>query len=91
MLEWISTILFFCGCWLRFRGSPLLLGPGLYRNGFLKALDLRVLVPLSRLVFIIGAWLVLEWISKNAQIAGVGSAVEVGLYYGGFACIRMDF
>ena len=91
MLEWILTILIFCGCWLRFRGSPLLLGPGLYRNGFTKTLDLRVLVPLSRLVFIIGAWLVLEWISKNAQIAGVGSAVEVGFYYWGLGGIRIDF
>ena len=37
-----------------------------------------VLAPLSRLAFIIGAWLVLEWISKSSEFAGVGCAVEVG-------------
>ena len=42
------------------------------------------------LAFIIGAWLVLEWISKKSEFAGAGSAVEVGLYYWVFACIRMD-
>ena len=50
-----------------------------------------MLAPLSRLAFIIGAWLVFESISKSSELAGVGSAVEVGLYYWGLACIRMDF
>ena len=50
-----------------------------------------MLAPLSRLAFIIGAWLVLDCISKSSEIVGVGSAVEVGLYYWGLACIGMDF
>ena len=53
-------------------------GLGLYENGFLKVLNLWVLAPLSRLAFIIEAWLALEWISKSFEFAGVGSAVEVG-------------
>ena len=68
----------------------LLSGLGLYENGFQKALNLWVLVPLARLAFIIGAGLVCEWISKRFEFAGVGSAVEVGFYYRGLACIRMD-
>ena len=54
-----------------------------------------MLAPLSRLAFLIGAWLVLEWISKNFEFVGFGSAVEVGfdsrsfvkgsdLYHNGF-------
>ena len=36
---------------------------------------------------IIWTWLVLHWISKNSEFAGVGSAVEVGFDYRGLACI----
>ena len=52
---------------------------------------LRLLAPLSRFAIIIGAWLVSEWIYKNSRFAGVSSAVEVGFYYWGLDCIRMDF
>ena len=30
-------------------------------------------------------------ISKSSEFASVGSAVEVGFYYRGLACIRMNF
>ena len=50
----------------------MLSGPGLYDNGFPKVLNLRVLAPLSKLAFIIGAWLVLECISENSECVGVG-------------------
>ena len=50
----------------------MLSGPGLYDNGFPKVLNLGVLAPLSRLAFIIGAWLVLECISENSECVGVG-------------------
>ena len=50
-----------------------------------------MLAPLSKLAFIIGAWLVLEWISESSEFAGVGSAVEVGFDYRGLACITGDF
>ena len=82
--EWLSESSEFAGV------GFLLSGLGLYENGFQKVLNLWVLVPLSRLAFIIGAWLVLEWISKRFEFAGVGSAVEVGFYYRGLTCIRMD-
>ena len=76
-------------------------GLGLYSNGFLKVLNLRVLAPLSRLAFLIGTWLVLERIFKSSEFAGVGSAVEVGFYnvgtavevgfyYRGLACTKMS-
>ena len=51
---------------------------GLYWNGFFKVLNLRVLAPLSRMAFIIGAWLVSEWLPKSSEFARVGSTVEVG-------------
>ena len=62
----------------------MLLERGLHENGFLKVLNLWMLAPLSRLAFIIGAWLVLEWISKNFEFVGFGSAVEVGFDYRSF-------
>ena len=71
--------------------SAFIIGAWLVSDGFLKVLNLLMLAPLSRLAFIIGAWLVLEWISKSSEFAGVASAVEVGLYHWGLACIRMDF
>ena len=95
------------------RGWLLLSGRGFYWNGLLKVLTLQVLALLSSLAFIgffIGAWLLLEWISKTSEVGfyyrarlvleciskssefvGVGSAVEVGLYYWGLACVGMDF
>ena len=57
------------------------MGLRFYKNGFLKVLDLQVLAPLSKLAFIIGAWFVLEWMSKSSEFAGDGSAVHVGLCY----------
>ena len=37
-----------------------------------------MLAPLSRLAFVIEAWLVLEWIFQSPEFARVGSTVEVG-------------
>ena len=45
---------------------------------------------LSWLALIILAWLVSEWISKSSELAGIGSAAEVGYHYRNLACIRMD-
>ena len=67
------------------------MGLGFYWNGFLKVLNLWVLAPLSRLAFIIGAWLVFEGISKSSEFVGVGFAGEPGLYYWRLAFIEMDF
>ena len=58
-----------------------------------------MLVPLSRLAFIIGAWLVLEWISKSSEFAGIGVLnlrvlallSKLPFCYRGVACMRMDF
>ena len=69
----------------------MLLGLGLYLNRFLRVLNWQVLAPLSRLKFIIGAWIVLEWISERSDFAGACSAVEVSFHYQGWACVRMDF
>ena len=60
-------------------------------RGFLKVLNLRVLAPPSRLALLIGAWFVLQGISKSSEFAGVGSAVEVGFDYPGMVCITRDF
>ena len=38
----------------------------------LKVRNSRVLAPLSRLALIVVAWLVLEWLSKRSEFAGVG-------------------
>ena len=66
------------------QGWPFLLsGFGLYENGFLRVLHLRVLATRWRLAFIIGAWLVFERMSQKIEFAG-------GFYYRGSACIRMD-
>ena len=51
----------------------------MYQNEFLTVLNLRVLAPLSRLAFIVVAWLVSGWISKSSEFADDGSAVEAGL------------
>ena len=59
--------------------------------GFLKVLNWQVLAPLTRLAFMIGDWLALECISKNCDFAGVGPAVDDGLYYRVLLCIRKDF
>ena len=76
-------------CWLYCRGWLFVIGAW-HENGlFIKALNLRVLAPLSRLAFVIEAWLVLEWIFQSPEFAGVGSAVEDGFYYRRMACIRM--
>ena len=88
--EWLSKSSAFAGVGSAVEVGFLLSGLGSYENRFQKVLNLWVLVPLSRLAFIIGAWLVLEWISKKFEFAGVGSAVEVGFYYRGLTCIRMD-
>ena len=50
-------------------------------------MNLRMLAPPLRLALIIDAWLVLHWISKNCEFAGVRSAVEVGFDYRGLVCI----
>ena len=39
----------------------------LYYGGFLKVLNLRMLAPPSRLALIIGAWFVLQGISKSSE------------------------
>ena len=60
-------------------------------RGFLQVLNLRVLAPPSRLALIIGAWIVLQGISKRSEFVGVGSAVEVGFDHRGLVCIARDF
>ena len=64
-------------------------GLALQYRVFLKVLNLRLLASLSGLALIIGACLALRGISKSSEFAGVGSAVVVGFYYRGMACIRM--
>ena len=63
----------------------------MYKDGFLKVLDLRVLARMSKLAFIIGAWFALKLMSKSAKFAGDGSAVDVSLHYWSKAFIRMNF
>ena len=50
-----------------------------------------MLAPPSRLALIIGSWLVLQGISKNSELAGVGVVVEVGFDYHSLVCITRDF
>ena len=47
----------------------------MYYSGFLKVLNLHVMAQPSRLALIIGAWLVLQGISKSSEFADVGSVV----------------
>ena len=63
----------------------------MYYRGFPKVLNLRVLAPPSKLALIIGAWFVLLEISRSSELAGVGSAIEVGFDYRGLVCITWDF
>ena len=49
-----------------------------------------MLAPLSRLVLSVVAWLGLEWFSKSAELAGIGSAVEIGFDFRSLACIGMN-
>ena len=45
-----------------------------------------MLAPPSRFALVIGAWFVLQGISKSFEFAGVGSAVEVGFDYRSLVC-----
>ena len=57
----------------------------------MKVLNLWVLAPSSRLALIIGAWFVVQGISKSSEFAGVGSAVEVGFDCRGLICITRNY
>ena len=61
----------------------LIIGVWFVLQEFLKVLNLRVLLPPSRLALIIGAWFVLQYISKSSEFASVDSAFEVGFDYWG--------
>ena len=49
-----------------------------------------MLAPPSRLALIIGAWLVLQGLSKSSDFAGVESAVGFGFDYWDLVCMTGD-
>ena len=62
----------------------------MYRKGFLKVLNLRMLAPPSRLVLTVGAWFVSRGIFKSFEFAGVGSAVGAGFENRGLVSQRVS-